>query len=56
MFTAADALSLDPAQKQVLVSLVQAGSTPQLVARKCKAILLASKGTPNNAIALQTGL
>ena len=56
MFTAADALSLDSAQKQALESLVRAGSTPQLVARKCKAILLASEGTANNAIAQQTGL
>jgi transposase len=56
MFTAADALPLDFAQKQVLESLARAGSTPQLVARKCKAILLASEGTPNNAIAQQTGL
>lgn len=56
MFTAADALPVDSAQKQVLESLARAGSTPQLVARKCKAILLASEGTPNNAIARQTGL
>jgi transposase len=56
MFTAADALPLDSAQKQVLESLARAGSTPQLVARKCKAILLASEGAPNNAIAQQTGL
>src|ERR1035438_5647234 len=33
-----------------------AGTTPQLLARKCKVILLASAGTPNNAIAQQTGL
>jgi transposase len=56
MFTAADALPLDSTQKQMLESLARAGSTPQLVARKCKAILLASEGTPNNAIAQQTGL
>ena len=56
MFTAADALPVDSAQKQVLESLARAGSTPQLVARKCKAILLASEGTPNTAIAQQTGL
>jgi transposase len=56
MFTAADALPLDSAQKQVLESLARAGSTPQLVARKCKAILLASEGIPNNAIAQQAGL
>jgi transposase len=56
MFIAAEALPLDSAQKQVLKSLARAGSTPQLVARKCQAILLASEGTPNNAIAQQTGL
>src|SRR5258708_7632141 len=56
MFTGANALPLDSVQKQVLESLARAGSTPQLVMRKCKAILLASEGTPNNAIARQTGL
>ena len=56
MFTSADALPVDSAQKQVLESLARAGSTPQLVAQKCKVILLASAGTPNNAIAQQTGL
>jgi transposase len=56
MFTAAGALPVDSAQKQVLESLARVGSTPQLVARKCKAILLASEGTPNNTIAQQTGL
>ena len=40
----------------MLESLVRAGSTPQLVARKCKVVLLASEGTPNKAIAQQTGL
>ena len=47
---------MDSAQKRVLESLARAGSTPQLVARKCQAILLASEGTPNNSIAEQTGL
>jgi transposase len=56
MFTAAGALPLDSAQKQVLESLARAGSTPQLMARKCKVILLASEGIPNNAIAQRTGL
>src|SRR6266508_6989561 len=56
MFTPADALSLDSSQKRVLESLARAGSTPQLLARKCKVILLASEGAPNNAIAQQTGL
>jgi transposase len=40
----------------VLESLARAGSTPQLLARKCKVVLLASEGTPNNAIAQHTGL
>jgi transposase len=56
MFTPADALSLNSSQKQALASLVRAGRTPQLLARKCRAVLLASEGTPNNAIARQTGL
>ena len=33
-----------------------AGTTPQVVARKCKVILLASAGVSNNSIAQQTGL
>lgn len=56
MFTPADALSLNSSQKQVLESLARAGSTPQLLARKCNVVLLASEGTPNHAIAQQTGL
>jgi transposase len=56
MFTPADALALNSSQKQVLESLARAGSTPQLLARKCKVVLLASGGTPNNAIARQTSL
>jgi transposase len=56
MFTPADALSLNSSQKQALESLARAGRTPQLLARKCRAVLLASEGTPNNAIAQQTGL
>jgi transposase len=56
MFTAADALPVDSAQRQALESLARAGSTPQLVARKCQVILLASAGTSNNAIAQCTGL
>jgi transposase len=56
MFAPAGALVLNPSQKQMLESLARAGSTPQSQARKCKVILLASEGTPNNAIAQQTGL
>lgn len=56
MFAPATALSLNASQKDVLKSLARAGSTPQLAARKCEVILLASEGVPNNAIARQTGL
>ncbi len=56
MFTPATALALDPPQKLALESLARAGTTSQSVARKCQAILLASAGVANNAIAQQTGL
>jgi transposase len=56
MFTPAAPVALSPSQQQVLESLARAGTTPQLLARKCKVILLASAGVPNNAIAQQTGL
>jgi len=56
MFTPAAAVTLNPPQQQVLESLARAGTTPQLLARKCRVILLASAGVPNNAIAQQTGL
>jgi transposase len=56
MFTPAPALALDLPQKLALESLARAGTTPQSVARKCQAILLASAGVANNAIAQQTGL
>jgi transposase len=56
MFSPAAALSLHPAQKQVLESLARAGVTPQAMARRCEVILLASTGVSNNAISQQTGL
>src|SRR5260370_39250900 len=56
MFTPATALSLDVSQKQALETMARAGRTPQVVARKCKVILLASEGVSNNGIAQQTGL
>jgi transposase len=56
MFTTAAALPLDLSQKQALESLGRAGRTPQVVARKCQVILLASKGESNSGIAQQTGL
>src|ERR687892_428558 len=56
MFAAATALALDSSQKHALESLARAGRTPQLVARKCNVILLASGGLSNSLIAQQTGL
>jgi transposase len=56
MFTRATALSIDEAQRQQLESWVRAGTTPQRLARKCEAILLASQGVSNHSIAQQTGL
>src|SRR6202163_1562644 len=56
MFTPAAALLLSAPQKQALESLARAGSTPQLLARKCRVILLAPEAVPNNAIAQRTGL
>jgi transposase len=47
---------IDASQKQQLESWVRAGTTPQRVARKCQAILLASQGLSNHSIAQQTGL
>ena len=56
MFTCAAPLTVGEAQKHQLESLARAGSTPQKVARKCEAILLASQGIANYSIARQTGL
>src|SRR5207245_1723206 len=56
MFTRAAALTIDEAQKQQLEAWARAGTTPQRVARKCEAILLASQGISNCSIAQQTGL
>ena len=56
MFTRAAALTIDEAQKQELESWARAGTTPQRLARKCEAILLASQGVSNHSIAQQIGL
>src|SRR5438128_1499355 len=56
MFTRAAGLTIDEAQKQKLECWARAGTTPQRVARKCEAILLASQGVSNHSIAQQTGL
>jgi len=56
MFTPAPPLAIDASQRQHLETLVRAGTTPQRVARRCQAILLASQGIANRAIAQQTGL
>ncbi len=56
MFTPATAIAIAPEQRRELEALVRAGNTPQSVARKCRVILLAGDGLPNNAIARQTGM
>jgi transposase len=56
MFTRAAALMVDETQRQQLESWARAGTTPQRIARKCRAILLASQGVSNHSIARQTGL
>ncbi len=56
MFLPAAALAVDGAQRRQLEVLARAGTTPQKLARQCEAILLASQGVPNHAIAQQTGL
>jgi transposase len=47
---------VDEVQRQQLESWARAGTTAQRLARKCQAILLASQGISNYAIAQQTGL
>ncbi len=56
MFIRAAALMIDQTQRRQLESWARAGTTPQKVARKCQAILLASQGISNHSIAQQTGL
>lgn len=56
MFAPATALALDQSQVGQLQALVQAGTTTQRVARRCRVILLAHQGTSNNRIAQQLGL
>lgn len=56
MFTPAAALVLSEGQKLELEALARAGTTPQRLARRCRALLLAGRGLANLAIARQTGL
>jgi transposase/DNA-binding CsgD family transcriptional regulator len=56
MFPPAAPLALGATQKQQLEALVRAGTTTQRLARRCQAILLASQGIANHAIAQQAGL
>jgi len=56
MFAPAMPLPVSAGQKQQLDALVRAGTTTQRLARRCQAILLASQGVANRAIAQQTGL
>src|SRR5689334_2973716 len=52
----APALSLSAAQKSELQGLVRSGNTPQKVALRCRLLLLAHEGVPNQSIAEQLGL
>lgn len=45
------ALPMDEGQRKKLLRLVKSGNTPQKVAKKCRAILLAAEGKPNSEIA-----
>jgi putative transposase len=56
MFAPAAALALTDTQQNQLRSICRSGSTPQRIAGKCRAILLASEGVANHAIARQLGL
>jgi len=56
MFASAAALSMTQEERQQVEALSRAGSTAQNVARKCRVVLLAGEGVPNNSIAQQTGL
>ncbi len=56
MFSRAPALAVDGTQRHQLEALARAGTTPRRTARKCRVILLASRGVSNHAIAQQTGL
>jgi len=56
MFAPAAPLPLQESQVNQLTVLARAGTTTQRVARRCRVILLAHEGTPNNAIAKRLGL
>ena len=56
MFAPAAALVINEVQKRELASLARAGTTAQRLARKCRVVLLASQGVPNQTIARRTGL
>ena len=53
MFSAAAPLAVTADQKRELELLVRNGSSPQKVALRCKALLLAHKGVANTSIADQ---
>lgn len=55
MFAPASALTLDEGQRKRLLWLVKSGDTPQKLAKKCRAILLAADGLANREIARQIG-
>ena len=56
MLTPATVIPLSNEEKATLESLVRAGTTTQRLARRCRVILLAARGTPHRAIAREVGI
>jgi transposase len=56
MFAPAKRLNLSQNEKTALETLARAGTTTQRMARRCRIILLAGEGTPNQAIARREGV
>ena len=56
MFAPAGALCLTAEQKVEIEAIVRNGSTPQRIATRCRALLLAGQGVANQVIANQLGL
>src|SRR3989338_9941927 len=51
MWTVASAIPVSDTEHQILQRLVQAPSTPQGIAKRCRIVLLAQEGIANHSIA-----
>src|SRR5277367_3021517 len=56
MFAPATRMNLSANEQTALEALARAGTTTQRMARRCRVILLAARGTSNRAIAGQVGI